>query len=98
MADIHDETNTSTISGAARNTTHATQDVASGVVTGVADVLETTVHAAGNIGVTTMMELIRVLSTTVVGVRQTVGSVVTGITPDFADLHQKETDFRKSRL
>jgi hypothetical protein len=72
-------------------------DFATGLIATVGDILETTVHAVGNVGVTTMMEATRVLSTTAVGLRQTVGSVMSGNAPDFAEMARKEHEFRQSR-
>jgi hypothetical protein len=72
-------------------------EFATGLISAVGNMLETTVHAVGNIGVTTMMEATRVLSTTAVGVRQTLGSVMSGNAPDFAEMARKEHEFRQSR-
>jgi hypothetical protein len=72
-------------------------EFATGLISTLGNVLETTVHAVGNIGVTTMMEATRVLSTTAVGVRQTLGSVMSGNAPDFAEMERKEHEYRQSR-
>jgi hypothetical protein len=72
-------------------------EFATGLISAVGNMLEATVHAVGNIGVTTMMEATRVLSTTAVGIRQTLGSVMSGDAPDFAETERKEQEFRQSR-
>jgi hypothetical protein len=67
------------------------------MISTVGNVLETTVRAVGNVGVTTMMEAARVLSTTALGIRQTIGSAMSGTAPDFAAQQRKEHEFRESR-
>jgi len=70
-------------------------EYATGIIETVGDVLEDAVHAIGNVGVTTMREATRVLTTTALGIRQTVGSAVSGVRPDFGD--EKREDTRQSR-
>jgi hypothetical protein len=72
-------------------------EFATGLISAVGNILETTVRAVGNVGVTTMMEAARVLSTTAVGIRQTVGSAMSGTAPDFAAQQKKENEYRESR-
>lgn len=69
-------------------------EFATGLISAVGNVLESTVHAVGNVGVTAMMEATRVLSTTAVGIRQTIGSAMSGNAPDFAEQQRKEHEFR----
>jgi hypothetical protein len=72
-------------------------ELAGGVISSIGNILETTLHAVGNVGVTAMMEASRVLTTTVVGIRQTFGSAMSGTAPDFAEQQKKEHEFRQSR-
>jgi hypothetical protein len=72
-------------------------EFATGLISAVGNMLETTVHKVGDVGVTTMMEAARVLTTTAVGIRQTLGSVVTGNPPDFAEMERKEQELRQTR-
>jgi hypothetical protein len=72
-------------------------EFATGLISAIGNVLETTVRAVGNVGVTTMMEATRVLTTTAVGIRQTIGSAMSGAAPDFAEQQKKEHEFRESR-
>jgi hypothetical protein len=69
-------------------------EFATGLVSAVGNVLESTVHAVGNVGVTAMMEAARVLSTTAVGIRQTIGSAMSGNAPDFIEQQRKEHEYR----
>jgi len=72
-------------------------ELASGLISSLGNILETTLHAVGNVGVTAMMEASRVLTTTAVGIRQTVGSAMSGTAPDFVEQQKKEHEFRQSR-
>jgi phage-related protein len=71
-------------------------ELATGFISAVGSVLEDTVHAVGNVGVTTVMEATRVLTTTAVGIRQAIGSAISGTAPDFADQQRKEHEYRQS--
>ena len=72
-------------------------ELASGFISSIGNILETTIHAVGNVGVTAMMEASRVLTTTAVGIRQTIGSAMSGTAPDFTEQQKKEHEFRQSR-
>lgn len=99
MADIKDTSSgmASTSAKDAGKITDRGGEFATGLVSAVGNVLETTVRAVGNVGVTAMMEATRVLTTTAVGIRQTIGSAMAGTAPDFAEQQKKEHEFRSSR-
>ncbi len=82
---------TSSTARAGSRMTERGGEYATGFIETVGDVLEDTVHAIGNVGVTTMREATRVLTTTALGIRQTIGSAVTGVAPDFGDERRDET-------
>jgi hypothetical protein len=99
MADIKDAASgvASTSAKSAGKAADRGSELAIGFISSIGNVLETTIHAVGNVGVTAMMEASRVLTTTAVGIRQTVGSAMSGAAPDFAEQEKKEHEFRQSR-
>jgi hypothetical protein len=99
MADIKDAASgvASTSAKSVGKAADRSGELASGFISSIGNVLETTIHAVGNVAVTAMMEASRVLTTTAVGIRQTVGSAMSGTAPDFAEQEKKEHEFRQSR-
>jgi hypothetical protein len=92
MADVKDSpSGTSSASRAGSRVTERGGEYATGIIETVGDVLEDAVHAIGNVGVTTMREATRVLTTTALGIRQTIGSAVSGVAPDFGDERRDDT-------
>jgi len=86
---------TGPVVGMANRTTQAGSDIATRFISSLGLVMESTVHAVGNVGVTAVTEASRVLTTTARGVRDTIGSVVTGESPNYAERIQQENQYRE---